>query len=242
MGLEIHLSKTEKALIKLIDKLLANDKQAQNWNRNYPNDQIPLSKVELKLLVPLLINLLESKEFAEKTYFVDNILNSDADNLKEIYLSIRKRYGRARISGSYRWDEFQQRLGTKRSSYPSIKCPPMSREMFLELERLIFLNVNTSDPVLKEIILDLSGQWESFKQETYSKKKIHASTIIPNLLDKIQVSNAPESSLCLDKYNLKAALTLLANVGFMFTTRDLGVAGTISSITGTFLLLKKDKN
>lgn len=242
--IEFHLNKKERQLIKLLIKLLQKINKNNNANLNYSNDEIPLSDLETVLLIKLLTDYNETKETIQRAYFIRNILNSNEDNqnLREIYLTIREKYGRPRMVPAVRWAEYRKRLGLSSHNPTKRKIRTMPRDHFLQLEEKLFMNLDFPPEIINNLMYYITEEWhkfESFRKRDNSLFNKKNKTIILSILDKIQVSNEPIKEPFLSKINLSSLVTLIANGSVMFTTRDWSITGTISQIISESMNLIK---
>ena len=208
----------------------------ENFNPDAPGtnryvDAVALSDAEASELARLLNELVGSKDFQDASFFVEGMTipgQREVRELREIYLSGRKRGGRSRALGSIRWYEFQARLGIVKDADRRTGTEPMNFMYFLEMERRL-LGLSGLHPHVIPIILKLvAAQHQSIEAVRQGHKWLPHGTIKNLVL-------APFS--CREEHNiptaqLAAAITVVADISVLFTTRDWGVTGTISTIAG----------
>lgn len=132
-----RFSRKDKRLLALIARILLEHMNREVVSDNIPSESIPISDSEAEELVGLLQQLLESREFIEKAYFVEQISDQskfDDGSLKEIFLSYRKKFGRTRVASSHRWLDFQHRIGFGKEIAGMLLFPPMDFDYFLNME------------------------------------------------------------------------------------------------------------
>jgi hypothetical protein len=235
------LSSTERALLLLLAQLVTGTAKTQT---NLPPDTTVLSEREANMLLSLLEEFSSSKKFIESAYFIERItqrdLRDDSD-VREIYLSWRKFYGRSRAMASTHWRDFLVRLGRDRGPHGYLsgesRSPyEMRYSHFREMERLLLARSGVGDRV-SAIVLSVVDKFETevesarhgeLQLERGSISKMPAiimETIIFGMRCKV-------GSPILSSSQAAGLMTVLTDVSVLFTTRDWGVAGTISTIAG----------
>lgn len=235
------LSSTERALLHLLAELIAGQSNGQT---NLPTDGAILSEREAATLLRLLEEFASSKKFVESAYFVERVTQGDLENdsdLREIFLSWRKFYGRSRAMASTHWFDFTLRLGRSRSKFGYVrgltKNPnEMPYRHFREMERLLLKRSGVSDRV-QSLILSVIDKFENDVEASRHGDKPLPSGSISKLPTIISESIVNDVKFNLGTFNLNGAqaaglMTVIADVSVLFTTRDWGVAGTLSTIAG----------
>jgi hypothetical protein len=237
------LSSTERALLLLLAELVTGHRRGPT---NLPSDATILSEREAGLLLELLEEFATSKKFIESAYFVERLTQIDIEDdsdVREIFLSWRKFYGRSRSMASTHWFDFMRRLGRTRPKYGYVrgltKTPDeMSYEHFREMERLLLKRSGVGDRV-QSIILSVVDKYRSDVEASRHGERPLLNGSISKLPAAISNSlkNDMERNLGTLKLTANRAaglMTVLTDVSVLFTTRDWGVAGTISTIAGGF--------
>lgn len=236
------LTSTERELLRLLAEILVGP--IPRGGSNYPSDTSVLSQSEATRLLKLLEDFAELKKFKQGAYFAEQITKPDLshdDNLREIYLSWRKRNGRSRALASTQWFDFLRRFGRMRQNYAYVrgltKAPDeMSYAHFREMEKLL-LTGSTLHPRVTSIIMQVIDNFEMQVESSrfgFSPLKSGAISNLPkivissvqNFIDR----NSPD--ILLSNTQVSGLMTVVSDVSIMFTTRDWGVAGTISTIAG----------
>lgn len=237
------LSSTERALLVLLAQLAAGER---GKGVNVPPDQMILSDQEADLLLRLLEEFSSSKKFVESAYFVERLTQADIrddDDIKEIYLSWRKFYGRSRSMASTHWYDFLRRYGRIPTSYGYIRgftriSDEMKYSHFREMERLLLQRSGVGERV-KSIILSVIDQYEAEVEYTRHGDRALPEGAVSKLPAAISrsIQSARDRKLGYPAFSAAQAaglMTVLTDVSVLFTTRDWGVAGTISTIAGGF--------
>ena len=243
---EPKLSKRDKRLLHLIAQLLLQYSEPDSPSTNLPEGAVPLSDSEAEELANLLDALVSHKSFFEASYFVEEITAQDARNesaLKEIYLSARQHRGRSRAMGSAHWSEFKRRLGIRENILRETHPERMPFHHFLEMERRLFSSLGMHPRVASLLLRVIE-----LHQREIVKLRARASTIphgtfkntISNLTEKIRSNDIKLAyDNLVSRTELSAAATFVANSSVMFTTRDWGVAGTISCMAGALMGMRR---
>lgn len=237
------LSATERALLLLLARLAVSEPVGST---NLPSDRAVLSEKEAVILLKLLEEFSTSKKFVESAYFVESMSQTDLavdGDVREIYLSWRKFYGRSRSMASTHWHSFLRRIGRDRIPYGyvrSIGASPyeMSYAHFRNMESLLLSRSGVGERV-KSLILAVIDKYEN---ETNAARRGDLPLASGSIL-KIPrtISNSIESELkigigspAISSTQAAGLMTVITDVSVLFTTRDWGVAGTISTIAGGF--------
>ena len=239
---EVRLSSHDLRLLILLARLVV--PLTGSDNSNVGDAAIALTQSEALELADLLEQFTSSKRFIESAYFVEEVskpgaLNSGA--AREIYLSWRARYGRTRAMASTHWREFIARLGIDRvpSGYFAGTSPletrPMDMNHFLKMETLL-LEANEISPRIRALVLQfVSQQLQSVQAVRDGRQELRSDSVrdIPNsVLTEIRTQRAYEEGGRISATRVTATMTLIADMSVMFTTRDWGVAGTLSTMAG----------
>lgn len=236
---EPKLSFAERELLRLLGELVTS--QCRSENSNLPVGHAVLSEREAALLLELLEEISTSKKFIESAYFVEQITAdlSNDEHLREIYLSRRKGYGRSRAMASTHWSNFLHRLGRVHLQVGYIRgvSRAMPYDYFRRMESIL-LKQSGINSRIRAIVLSVIDKY-STEVDTARRGERQIppgavsglpATIISTLKDD---SNNVDSS-ALPASQVAGLMTVIVDIPVMFTTRDWGVAGTMSTIAGGF--------
>jgi hypothetical protein len=237
------LSSTERALLRLLAQLVSG---LPSGRSNLPADRAVLSEVEAELLLRLLEEFAASKKFIESVYFAERLtqpnIESDAD-IREVFLSWRKFYGRPRSMASTHWSDFLRRLGRTKSKYGHVKgLTRVSDEMayghFREMERLL-LRRSGVGPRVQAIVLAVVDKYErEVEAARHGDNALQPGSImkLPHAIGETIRNewNTNFGTISISSTQAAGLMTVLTDVSVLFTTRDWGVAGTMSTIAGGF--------
>lgn len=241
-----RLTSHDKRLLRLLGELLLHQEIGEQPYKNLPDNAVPLSDLEAVELLSLFETLLENREFREKVIFVENMVEkapNAEDQARKIYLRGRKQAGRSRAMSSAQWHKFQVRLGIVRGNPTwAGETNIMDFEYFLKMENR-FLNSLEIHPRVRALILELVNLARNDIEDIRLKnKKIKfriLSDILTPLFNRLKSNeNIKLAVREVSKYDLAAAFTLISNSAVMFTTRDWGVAGTISTMAGALIAIR----
>ncbi len=240
------LSKRDKQLLQLTAQLLLQNSEFDPTSTNLPEGTVPLSDSEAEELADLLDALVSHKSFLETSYFVEEITAQDDRNestLKEIYLSSRKRGGRSRAMGSSHWSEFEWRLGIRKNIVRGTRTERMPFRHFIEMERRLFSSLGMHPRVASLLLRVIELHHREIVKLRARVSTIPRNTFkdaISNLTEKIRSNDirlAYENLV--SRTELCAVATFVANSSVIFTTRDWGVAGTISCMAGALMGMRR---
>ena len=239
---DVRLNAQDKRLLVLLAAILAHGQGAE-IGHNHPPESVVISDAEARELIDLLEEFASSKKFIESAYFVENLAlgpQRPDSNLREIYLSWRARHGRRRALSSAHWREFLNRLGLEQfkggylAASAEIRAEEMSLSHFLRMERLLLQDANVDDRV-KHLILKVITQHlskvDEMRHGERSVKDGALARIVNSLVAALKADRQeriPSGHMSASK--IAGVMTLVADTSVMFTTRDWGVAGTLSTM------------
>lgn len=234
---DMHLTDTEKMLIKILAQKLVDDEERSLRLTNMSSQEVSISDEDAYILIDLINAVINRMEFKQITQFMERVLSSEENDplSREIYLSNKKKRGRSRAHASNHWADFRVRLGLYQSWYPGSRSSPMTKEHFLKMEESLFYNAGLNEKAIPVLMQVVATEWDAFEKLRENKEGLPAKSAeqsLKNLSEQIKEG-------VVNKINIGAAVTLVANGAVMFTTRDWGVTGTISSIIGTSSSLVK---
>ena len=245
---EVRLSVIERELLQLLAELIIIDSPIAL--SNLPDNETVLSDRQAALLIELLEEFANSKKFLESSYFVEQLSKGQARpdaELKEIFLSWHRHYGRARILSSAHWYEFLNRLGLENfnggylAGSTFIRGRQMPYEHFRKMESLLLQQPGISSRV-RSIISAVVDRYAADVNAVRKGEKEIPSGVISRLPKLIISSLKREGSSSLNSGAIPSAqvaglMTILTDTSVLFTTRDWSVAGTMSTIAGGFAAL-----
>lgn len=240
------LNRDTQRLLELLDELLSHADIVDHVGNRSANTVL-LSDKEGSELALLFDRLLESRDFIETLYFVDQLYGRsepDLNALKTIFVAASKRKGRpVNIQSTLKWQQFMIRLGVKLPMWPNHNIRPMPFDYFLRMERQLLeylrLNDHTCQIMMKIV--------ERGRERQEQIRKFNFDEIRGERLDRLY---EPQSSLLarvrkrareifsdtirrdVSAEQLGGLAIIVSNSAVMFTTRDWGVAGTISTMSG----------
>jgi hypothetical protein len=199
-----------------------------------------LTDAEANELVGKLEALVESREFLEASYFVEAVTHSTPQELqraREIYLAALKRGGRSRILASRRWSDFLVRLGVERRDTFVTGVKPMVA-YFERMERTL-LSATDIDPrvigLITRFISTRTRELEEMRrgQTSLPHGSIRRLVIAPVLRWRDQHRDSQDRQVTTTK--VAGALTVVADLSVLFSTRDWSVTGTLSTMAGALV-------
>ncbi|MEQ8665194.1 MAG: hypothetical protein RIC16_05665 [Rhodospirillales bacterium] len=239
---EIHASSETKKLIRLLSRLIADTVGVSTQHRNYPDEGIPLTDVELGELIVLLTKFREQEATYEAAYLVSETFNSSTytdPSLRKIWTKNRKRLGRSSVMSSAKWEDFMFRLGVGQN-YRYAKSNPMTFRHFIKMEEILFHSAGVEPFTVEHLIARIQNVEEKLEKlreiAREGEDQVGDTAIKP--LETIQVPDdrSPLSSGWMTSTNkLSAMLTVIVNTTVIFTTRDWGVTGVLSTAAGSMV-------
>ena len=228
-----QLSKNDKAIICLLADLLIQQFDHNDANNGNLSDQhIIISEENASELLRLINILLDSREFHERVLFVESIgfSHSDDDRWKKIFF---KKSDRIPVQTTQKWLAFRKRLGHSVSTMPYTQnVEYMQFDHFMKMEGMLFENIGL-DPRVSSVLLKtvkmMEDEVERRRRQDCGPIKFISGVIVPlkKLLDDKKVVRG---GIALSGTKIAGLATLVSNCSILFTTRDWGVAGTISTM------------
>jgi hypothetical protein len=226
-------SRQDKRLIALLAQLVVEARSIESGG-NAPRGTVLLSDAESRELVDLLEQLLASGEFLEETYFIENIHRSGDPRMQRTFEAARSRRGRAKAMGWLHYNEFQSRFWT--GSGHSSSTQPMEFEYFMQMEERLLREIGIH-PDVRALVLRLLDQ---HRRKIEGIRAGHDGLVPGSIrigFERIlQALKLPTGAPPIRPERVAGAMTLVANLGCLFTSRDWSVAGTISAIGGAAVL------
>jgi hypothetical protein len=238
---ENWLTDTDRELLQLLAELVTDT--PFKYRGNLSPGETALSDEEAYRLVELLDELQSSRKFIEGSYFVEKItmgVNKPDSDLREIFLSWRKHYGRSRALSSGHWRNFLHRLGIENyaSSYlvgdPFIQGKQMSYEYFREMERTLLSQRGVSQRIRAIVLTVVDTYAKDVNAARKGERKLPDGAISKLPATIIHSLSSKAGSRSLSSSKIAGLMTAVTDMSVLFTTRDWSVAGTISTIAGGF--------
>src|SRR5882672_5100196 len=234
------LSDVDKKLLRLMAKLLVENLKPQESGSNRDVNSVMLTDGEAREIIELLNRIVESEEFQLRSFFVEGMTLPGAEEsrvLREIFLSERKRRGRTRTLASVRWGEFQFRLGIIKDPIKGGRARPMGQEHFIAMERQL-LGAAGLHPYVIELLLEIvRSHWNDIEDTRAGQKSLVHGSLKKIVVEPFQCWHE-EPGYHASTSQIAAAITIIADSTVLFTTRDWGVAGTLSTMAAAFAALK----
>lgn len=235
---DLQLSSNDKQLLKVLSHLILDQIDA-SYKGNISCNKAALTDDEADRLLKLLEQILKGGNFLTSTHFVEALFSksawSDEKELKTIYMNMLAKNGRSKVMPTFRWNEFQLRLGIGTQQIGHTHTSRMTFDHFLVMERKVF-----EEAGIHPRVCDLLMKYIETKRIVVSsliKRENHiAAGTIKGLINKIQ-KDAKERIL--NTVDLYHAIMFVSNAGVLFTTRDWGVAGTISMLASASIKVEK---
>ena len=226
-------------------RLLLEELDREEPKSNLPTDKVALTDSEAKELIERLEELANSREFVESAYFVESMTSDNAEDeerARQIYISGRKKRGRANVHTSAAWADYKARLGLSGHPFPERRLPkPLTFSRFQEMERTLLsiagLNPRVVDVVMRSIA-DRQRQIEELrKRQSALRRGIIRSIVLSPaeaLARRFHDREVPKNKLI-------AAIGIVTDTAVFFTTRDWNVVGTMSYMAGAAVELVSEQ-
>lgn len=236
------VSAQDKEILGLMSRLLLEQIDPLNTGANLPPDTVALSDAEASRLLALLNSLVEHRNFVESAFLIEELSSGAERNdraIREIYLKNRASRGRTRIMASTKWADYLSRLGVRSSWHPYIGGVPMSDTQFIEMERRLFASLDISQPVSELLLKYVRAVLPKVRTALSGQRKIPSGTIRSAIIEPFRDVARQRRGIdrTVSSTKVVAAMTLVADLSILFTTRDWDVAGTLSGMSGAFIAL-----
>lgn len=241
---ELFLSSSDRELLRLLAELVLqwDDPRAGS---NYTRETAPLSAVESETLLRLLEGFVTSKKFVEGSYLIEKIFGGGSlydSELRDIYLSWRRRVGKSRAVATIQWENLLGRVGiwTTDRGNPQVwyraNASPMELEYFLKMEARL-ASAARLHPRVKALILDfVKARLKAIEEIRFGRQKIEAGQVSDgpkSLLSHLQDNRPnPSETPPVSKSKLIGVMTIVLDFSALYTTRDWSVAGFLSTVAG----------
>lgn len=232
----------KERLILLLSYLLSEKLQSQRTNLH--SDHVALTDNEEAELRALVKEILSDREFFAALTFVDGLIRANGmglDQLRELYLSRRAERGYSRIASSSTWYQFITRLGVPGRDLSTFvrAARPMPFDHFLRMESRLLSHFNVPLSAHDHMIRSISGQRaniEEIRSSIATTQKPHSSEFGILRATKRILESLGNRTKTLSANQVTGLTVVIANVTVLFTTRDWGVSGTISTIGGGLVM------
>lgn len=236
-------SKTDKRLLLLLSKLLLEQLDRDTERSNLPTDIVALTDAEAAELLDLMENLVNSREFAQACYFVEGVTYPESTEelqLREIYLSGRKRRGRTRALANLHWSDFKTRLGILKTLTWTPRTEPMTLDYFQTMEERLLRSAHLRPEVVNLVLRVIGHQIEYLDGIRSGQRTLKHGTVKELVGDPFfrwRRSRSHRDDLQIPANKIAAVITIVANISVLFTTRDWSVTGTLSTMAGAMAAL-----
>jgi hypothetical protein len=226
------LTPGEKRILRILAEALLNTPQGHHAS-NLPSEAVPLSDADANELLYLLEEYVASRRFRERTEFVEILGDGQSSSrAREVYLRGRSEAGKTRVAASWQWSDFRLRLGLHAEALRGAATSYMDFAHFLRMEERLLEELRLHPRVRSlviQMVVDHRSQIEAVRN---GRKRIRRGSVrdIPQpIIDELKAPNQ-DRDFMLPLRKVVALTALTADLSVMFTTRDWGVAGTLSAI------------
>jgi hypothetical protein len=231
-------SDRDRQIIAILAKYLSDFAENSRKSNSLQEERIRLSDQDADRLIDLLSALVADKRFQEKAAFVEAVsagVRDTSGRWKRIYASRSSTLGESirRQDIDAEWNKFINSFAQ------------MPFQDFISLEREILASFDISPSVCEYIMNIIYLSRESVDMPVVRKSIVHRNTLlnlfnaeIKRLHDSI---GQPSFAGILAKTNFSALSIIVMNTAVLFVSRDLSVAGELSTLSGATFALKKDK-
>jgi len=207
-------------------------------SHNAPMSEVIFSPRESTHLEECANRVLEDRNLFYSLYFVEKLFSDTAvseEELREIYLTQRKRFGYDRALSSARWHEYVTRLGMRKGSLSTYLrgAEQMTFEHFIRMERRLLEIFNTPPQVTSfalEMIHENQEVIEQLRRTPFDNRSKKTSFTFVDKVKSSLISIREKNSMPPEK--LSALMVVVTNSTSLFSSRDWSVAGTISTMAG----------
>lgn len=228
-----QLTSTEKQILRVIAEALV-DMPESRQGSNVAASRVPLSDSDATELLELLEDYVSSKKFRDRAEFVEEIGSAGASKTaRELYLRGRTQSGRTRVAATWQWGSFQLRLGIGRDIAPGSKGAKMDFGRFLTMEERLLLELRLHPRLVSLVLQLVADQRRNIEGVRNGRLKLtHGSvrSVPESIIQELKAAKKGDSDHTIPLRKVVALTTLTADLAVMFTTRDWGVAGTLSAM------------
>lgn len=200
---------------------------------NLPSGKVPLSDQSAATLLTLLEGYIASKKFRDRAEFIELLSSGGSSKLaREIYLRGRSEAGRTRVAASWQWGDFQLRLGIGNDIARGSSATYMDFGHFLRMEERLLAELQLHPRVralVIQMVVDRKSEVEALRNGRMKIGRGSVRDVPKPIVEELQQPK-PDGGHMLPLKKVVALTTLTADLSVMFTTRDWGVAGTLSAM------------
>lgn len=238
-----RLTSTEKELLALLAKVVLEENR-QAYESNLGADRVLLSDQDAAALCDLLTEYANSRAFLRGATFAEMVADgqlTDDRKARELYLKSRTERGRTRVLASRQWADFRARLGLPVPAY-STGVSRMDGLQFVAMEVRLLRTLGVH-PALERLIEDLILRRTDLFERFESREKILSEgQIRRSLLSLVIRLRHAVGGISVSKTQIVGLATVVSDVTVLFTSRDWGVAGTLSTIAGALAMSAPEAN
>lgn len=231
------LTSIDKELLVLLAKVVL-EQNRHSYDGNVGEDHLLISDEDAAELCDLLTEYANSHAFMRAATFTEMVSDgrlSDDSKAREIYLKTRSERGRKRVLSSRQWADFRARLGLAVPAY-STGVVPMDSIQFVEME-VRLLRALRVHPALEKLIEDLViRRSDIFERIERREQILSPGQIRRSVMFIVEHLRGSLGGIHVPKNQIVGVATLVSDVTVMFSTRDWGVAGTLSTMAGALAM------
>lgn len=231
------LTPTDKELLLLLSKLVLEENR-HSYDGNVGADRLLISDEDAATLCDLLTKYANSHAFIRAATFAEMVSDgrlSDDSKAREIYLRSRSERGRTRVLSSRQWADFRARLGLSVPAY-STGVTRMESVQFVEME-VRLLRALRVHPALEKLIEDLVvRRTDLFERFERREQILLSGQIRRGVMSLVDCLRGSLGGIHVLRTQIVGVATVVSDVTVMFSTRDWGVAGTLSTIAGALAM------
>ena len=238
----IFLNAQEKELLRILAELLVSEYLETNQPTNFTSKEVVLSDAEADTLLQLLVQLLTSREFIEKSAFVEYACQGELFNNKrarQIFATYSRRNGYSKALTNVAWENFVERFnGGGRGPSKLITTEEMSFAHFYSMEKKLFSELVPYSLLVSELLIYIRRVESQIEQARHGQLRQSVDLMKPI---KAIADGLDRGNRLFARVNLSSVFIVVANSGVLFTTRDWNTAGGISTIGGALLGILKPR-
>ncbi len=230
----------KKRFVALLARLL--DEKLGSTNSNIPKHDIILSSEERVELSQLAEKAFSQRDFFISLSFIDGLIGRNRysqEELREIFLSERKKRGYSRAVASSQWHQFVTRLGMNKGDLSTLirAAKRMPFEHFYRMEERLLAHFDIADNV-RDYLLRKIVEQKTETEELREKASNFVAGQARGIRDETQrlLEHLGRKTDSLSSSQAAGMTIVLANTSVLFTTRDWSVSGTMSSIAGGLVM------
>jgi hypothetical protein len=226
------LTRAEKQILRILAEALV--EIPSDWRAsNLPSGQVPLSDQSAAKLLDLLEEYVASKKFRERAEFIELLSGDESSKpAREIYLRGRSEAGRTRVAASWQWGDFQLRLGLGNDIARGSSATYMDFAHFLRMEERLLAELGLHPRIralVIQMVVDRKSEVEAVRNGRIKIRRGSVGDVPKPIIEELKQPK-PDGGHMLPLGKVVALTTLTADLSVMFTTRDWGVAGTLSAM------------